>query len=142
MVDPGVMPAGHVVCPRCGRAVPENQTYYDEDGEICGDCFNTADLIQKNVKMMKSLCSGSLAMGILGFFCSFWGILPLLAVLGGISALGFPKKATSESRRVLDAMGGYKAMAIIGIVLGGICLVLVALMFLGMVASFGFAAKS
>ncbi len=55
--------------------------------------------------------------------------------MGGISALNFPKKATSESRPVLDAMGGYKAMAIIGIVLGALRLALFALQLLGTIGA-------
>ena len=131
MVDPGALPEGYVVCPRCGVQVPENQTYYEEDGEICARCFGTGELIEKNVKAMKGMAGSSLGLGIISLLFNYYGIVSFLALMAGISALTYPSKATSESKPILQAMGGTKAMAIIGIVLSCITLAIVVLLHLG-----------
>lgn len=131
MVDAGALPEGYVVCPRCGIQVREAQTYYDEDGEVCTRCFQTADLIAKNVKAMKGMAGGSLGLGIISWLFNPFAIISFLALMSGISALTYPSKATSESKPILRAMGGTKAMAIIGVVLSGVTLAFAVLFYLG-----------
>ena len=93
-----------IACARCGEQTPEAFAYYDEEGQICSNCHDQADLHSGFRSGYQNYAFAALGLAALSLFVNPCFLFSITAIGSAMSAFTYPSRL-GEDREAVAGMG-------------------------------------
>jgi hypothetical protein len=121
-------------CARCGAPIDPQNSYWDENGQICVPCNEKSEAAERFLKLFRSTAFGSLGAGMLSLLWNPLFIPTILAISSGVWAFRYYNTSDPQDREVAVANKGLLAAAVVGMILSTVRIIYLALAIAGLLA--------
>lgn len=123
------MAATLVTCTVCGSEVPEADSYYGTDGQICTRCFDSAEQIKSFRSAILATGSASLGLSVFSFVAPFilmivpgaiiWtSMIAVMGISSGLRTFGYWQSKDPNIVEARKGQIGAVIMAVLGCIVG------------------------